>query len=170
MKEKLITLFAVMTFLGFFLSGCGCFQQEVKGEAPALQVTKAPPPAPKAPPKAKVTVFRGTVLFDFDTAELTSQGRQEISTYREEARAELSRAAKIRVTGHTDNVGSADYNRELSLLRATAVCNYLISMAVNPYKLEVRGEGETKPTADNSTKEGRARNRRVEVEVIGLGK
>jgi outer membrane protein OmpA-like peptidoglycan-associated protein len=170
MKTKLLALFVVMTLLGFFLSGCGCFQQAVEGEAPPPQATKAPPPAPKAPPEVKVMVFKETVLFDFDTADLTPQGKEEVRAYREGARAELSRADKIRVTGHTDNVGSENYNKELSLRRATAVCNYLISMAVNPYKLEVRGEGETKPVADNSTNGGRAKNRRVEVEVIGLGK
>jgi outer membrane protein OmpA-like peptidoglycan-associated protein len=53
---------------------------------------------------------------------------------------------------------------------ADAVRDYLVSIGVDPAKIEVSGEGMTRPIADNSSKEGRAKNRRVEVEVTGLGK
>jgi len=82
----------------------------------------------------------------------------------------MSRADKVKISGHTDNVGDSNYNMKLSLRRAEAVRDYLISLGLDPKKVEVIGEGMTKPIADNSTKEGRAKNRRVEVEVIGLGK
>ena len=118
----------------------------------------------------KAMVFEEVALFDIDKADLKPAGKEQIKAYREEARAELSRADKIKITGHTDNTGSADYNMKLSLQRAEAVRDYLVSLGVDPNKMEVSGEGVTKPVADNSTPEGRAKNRRVEIEVIGLEK
>ena len=74
------------------------------------------------------------------------------------------------ITGYTDNVGAPDYNATLSLKRAEAVRDHLISLGADPTKFEVSGAGEAKPIADNSTEEGRAQNRRVEVLVIGVEK
>ena len=82
----------------------------------------------------------------------------------------MSHAGKVIITGHTDNVGKPDYNLKLSLQRAEAVRDYLISLGADPQKFQVSGAGETKPIADNSTEDGRANNRRVEVEVIGVEK
>ncbi len=152
MKVKVLAYLLVVAFLGFSLSGC-CFSQKAVTEET---------------PKAKVMVFEEAALFDVNKADLKPQGKEQIKAYREEVRAEMSRADKIKVTGYTDNTGSADYNKKLSLRRAEAVRDYLISLGVDPNKLEVSGAGEANPVADNSTKEGRAKNRRVEVEVIGL--
>ena len=74
------------------------------------------------------------------------------------------------IIGYTDNVGTPDYNSTLSLQRAEAVRDSLISLGSDPKKLQVSGAGEAKPIADNSTEEGRAKNRRVEVGVIGVEK
>jgi len=82
----------------------------------------------------------------------------------------MSRADKVKVTGYTDSVGSAAYNKKLSLRRAEAVRDYLVSIGVDPAKLEVDGAGMDNPVADNKTAAGRAKNRRVEVVVIGVGK
>jgi OOP family OmpA-OmpF porin len=109
------------------------------------------------------------VLFDFDKAVLKPEGKEAIKSYREETRSKLSRADKVIITGHTDNKGTAAYNKKLSLRRAQSVRDYLVSLGVDPGKLEVRGEGLAKPIADNSTEEGRAKNRRVEIEVTGVG-
>ena len=79
-------------------------------------------------------------------------------------------ADKIVITGYTDNTGEAAYNSTLSLQRAEAVRDYLISLGADPKKFQVSGAGEAKPIADNTTPEGRAKNRRVEVEVVGVGK
>lgn len=149
-------------------------QYAVSYEFPPARVASAPrPPAAKpapapAPPTEKTILFNA-VLFDFDKADLKPEGKEAIKTYREEARSRLSRADKVIITGHTDNVGSAAYNKKLSLRRAQSVRDYLVSLGVDPKKLEIRGEGLRKPIADNSTEEGRAKNRRVEVEVVGLG-
>jgi len=122
------------------------------------------------PLSKKTMVFDAVALFDVDKADLKPEGKEQINKYREDAKAELSRADKITITGHTDNTGSAEYNMKLSLRRAEAVRDYLIGLGVDPAKLEVKGEGMTNPTADNSTAEGRAKNRRVEVDITGLEK
>jgi len=122
------------------------------------------------PLSKKTVVFDAVALFDFDKAELKPEGKEQIKAYREEATAELSRADKITITGHTDNVGAADYNMKLSQRRAEAVRDYLVGLGVDPAKLEVKGEGMANPMADNSTAEGRAKNRRVEVDITGLEK
>jgi len=147
------------------------YQYAVSYEFPPPQVASAPAPAPKpapAPPSEKTILF-GAVLFDFDKAVLKPEGKEAIKTYREEARAKLSRADKVIITGHTDNKGTAAYNKKLSLRRANSVRDYLVSLGVDAKKLVVRGEGLTKPVADNKTEEGRAQNRRVEIELVGAG-
>ena len=69
------------------------------------------------------------------------------------------------VKGHTDNVGNADKNLQLSKDRAAAVCDYLISKGVQKENIESEGFGQTKPIASNNTKAGRAKNRRVEIDM-----
>ena len=115
-------------------------------------------------------LFQEAALFDLNKAVLKPEGKEQILKYREETKAGLNTAEKIIITGHADSTGTAAYNKKLSLRRAEAVRDYLISLGADPSKMEVSGEGETKPIADNKTKEGRAKNRRVEVEVIGLDK
>ncbi len=72
----------------------------------------------------------------------------------------------VEIAGHTDNIGSAEYNLKLSQRRAEAVRQYLINKGVPPERIYARGYGETQPIADNSTEEGRAKNRRVELRII----
>jgi outer membrane protein OmpA-like peptidoglycan-associated protein len=119
---------------------------------------------------AKVMTFPEAALFEFGKAELKPEGKEKIREYREEAKAELSRADQVAITGYTDNVGEADHNATLSLQRAEAVRDQLISLGADPSKFHVSGAGETNPIVDNSTDEGRAKNRRVEVAVLGVGR
>lgn len=72
---------------------------------------------------------------------------------------------KIEISGHTDDVGKSDYNKKLSLNRAEAVYNYLITKGVSPIRLTYIGYGESKPLVDNATPENRALNRRIEIKV-----
>ncbi|WP_246357347.1 OmpA family protein [Pyxidicoccus fallax] len=74
---------------------------------------------------------------------------------------------KVRVEGHTDNTGSADYNLDLSQRRADAVVKYLVGKGVAAERLEAKGFGPAQPIADNKTKDGRAKNRRVEFKIVG---
>lgn len=73
---------------------------------------------------------------------------------------------QILVVGHTDSVGSEQYNLELSLRRANAVADYLIGHGVSAARMGTEGHGEMEPLASNDTPEGRARNRRVEIFVV----
>lgn len=72
--------------------------------------------------------------------------------------------------GHTDSTGAAGYNQKLSNRRAEAVKAYLVSKGIESNRIYTEGKGLTQPVADNKTKEGRAKNRRVEVEVVGTRK
>jgi OOP family OmpA-OmpF porin len=135
-----------------------------------------PPPAPvqemkKAPLQSKTMVFEAAALFDFDKSDLKPEGKEQIKAYRDKVKEDMSRADKVKITGHTDNIGKPEYNMKLSLRRAETVRDYLISFGgIDPKKLEVIGKGENNPIAENSTEKGRAKNRRVEIEVIGLEK
>jgi OOP family OmpA-OmpF porin len=102
--------------------------------------------------------------------DLKPEGKEQLKAYREKAKADLSSAEKVKVVGYTDNAGTAEHNSKLSQQRAEVVRDYLVSIGVDPKKLEAIGAADANPIADNSTKEGRARNRRVEIEVTGLGK
>lgn len=134
-----------------------------------------PPPPPVAkvtppPPPPKTMVFQSAALFDFNKFNLKPEAKEKIKEYREQVRDDMSRADKVKITGYTDNVGTEAYNKKLSLKRAEAVRDYLVSLGADPGKLQVSGEGMANPAADNGTAEGRAKNRRVEVEVVGLSK
>ena len=118
----------------------------------------------------KVMIFPEAALFEFGKSDLKPEGKEKIQDYREQAKEELGRADKVIIIGYTDNVGTPDYNSTLSLQRAEAVRDSLISLGADPKKLQVSGAGEAKPIADNRTEEGRAKNRRVEVGVIGVEK
>lgn len=74
----------------------------------------------------------------------------------------------LRVTGHTDSTGSADYNYNLSNRRATSVSNYLASRGIEQSRLITQGMGPDQPIASNSTDAGRAQNRRVELQIVAV--
>jgi len=73
----------------------------------------------------------------------------------------------IIAVGHTDSVGTDAYNQRLSVRRSEAVKAYLTSKGVEKNRVYTEGKGEKQPVADNKTRDGRAKNRRVEIEVIG---
>ncbi len=119
---------------------------------------------------AQAMIFPEAALFEFGKSELKPEGKEKIEAYREQAKEELGRAEHVIVTGYTDNVGEPDHNATLSLKRAEAVRDQLVSLGADPTKFEVNGAGDATPIADNSTELGRAKNRRVEVAVIGTEK
>lgn len=103
------------------------------------------------------------VLFDFDSADIHEEGQALLDTVEE--KSEICTGLMITVTGHTDSVGDPAYNRDLSMRRASAVVDYLVSNGADPAHLTAVGYGETQPRASNDTDEGRARNRRIEFRV-----
>ena len=137
-------------------------------QPPVILVAKdVPKPVANVPVLA---VFEESLFFDFDKSDLKPKGKEKLKAYREQAKEILGSADKIKISGHTDNIGTAEYNMGLSQRRAEAVAEYLKSLGVDPAKMEIKGEGLSRPMFDNRTKEGRAKNRRVEVEVRGYKK
>jgi OOP family OmpA-OmpF porin len=106
-------------------------------------------------------------LFTIDSDVLTDEGKMAIEDLRKSLGSELNQAYAAVIIGHADNTGNARHNQDLSLRRAKSVKNYLVSTGTPEQKLRVIGKGEKKPIASNSTKDGRAQNRRVEIIVIG---
>lgn len=102
--------------------------------------------------------------FDFNQAILKAEDKQRLDEVAAQLK-ELPEGATIRITGYTDNVGSAEYNQELSMRRAQAAQEYLVSHGVGETHIVISGMGEANPVASNDTAEGRALNRRAEIEI-----
>ncbi|GAB2711252.1 OmpA family protein [Halomonas garicola] len=102
------------------------------------------------------------VNFEFDSAKLTRQAEQELSEVAE--KLEHNTDVRVRIDGHTDSVGSAQYNKELSQRRAESVASYLQSHGIQKNRMNSTGYGEERPVASNDTDAGRAENRRVELD------
>ena len=131
--------------------------------APAPAPAPAPKPAP-APVKEKVTMA-ADAHFDFDKAVLKPEGKAKLDDL--VGKLKVVDLEVIIAIGHTDSIGSNAYNQKLSIRRASAVKAYLVSKGIEANRIYTEGKGETQPVADNKTKEGRAKNRRVEIEVVG---
>jgi outer membrane protein OmpA-like peptidoglycan-associated protein len=112
-------------------------------------------------------LFPGAALFERRSAELSEQGQAVLDQHRMDAKDLLNRAAYIEIVGHTDNVGDENENMQLSKQRAASVRDYLIGKGHDASKMVTAGKGETMPIASNDTEEGRAKNRRVQILVLG---
>lgn len=134
----------------------GHYVFDKKAEPP--KVATAPPPPPSPPPP--MAVLTGT-SFAFDSFQLTSAAMAELQDTIESLKANSS--LRIRIDGHTDNVGPDAYNKLLSERRAQAVKDYIVGEGIAADRIQIRGLGPSSPVADNSTPAGRAQNRRVEV-------
>ncbi|MCX7961059.1 MAG: OmpA family protein [Burkholderiales bacterium] len=136
---------------------------------PDLVPKPAPKPEPKPEPKPKPIAEKVTlaadVLFDFDKAALKPEGKSKLDDLANKIR-DINLEVVIAI-GHTDSIGSDAYNQRLSVRRAESVKAYLVSKGVEPNRIYTEGKGEKQPVASNKTREGRAKNRRVEIEVIG---
>ncbi len=108
--------------------------------------------------------FDSGILFGFDSSELTSGARTNLSALANSLN-DLEEDAILMVAGHTDSTGSDAYNQTLSERRAAAAANYLAQAGMNPVQLQTLGLGETEPVADNATEAGQVQNRRVEVAI-----
>ena len=102
------------------------------------------------------------VLFDFDKFEIKPEAYPVLDKI--VSLVKQNPQLKMEIQGHTDNVGSAQYNQKLSENRAKAIVDYLVRNGIDPEKLDYRGYGLTQPVASNDTEDGRAENRRVQLE------
>jgi OmpA-OmpF porin, OOP family len=132
--------------------------------APAPDPAPAPAPAPQPPAATKVT-YAADAFFDFDKAVLKPEGKAKLDDLIGKIK-DINLEVIIAV-GHTDSVGADAYNQKLSVNRAEAVKAYLVSKGIEKNRVYTEGKGEKQPVADNKTAEGRAKNRRVEIEVVG---
>ncbi len=134
--------------------------------APAAEPAPAPTPAPAAaaPTSEKVT-FAADAFFDFDKSVLKPEGKAKLADL--VSKLQGTDIEVIVATGHTDWTGTDAYNMKLSMRRAKAVKAFLVSKGIPASRIYTEGKGESQPVADNRTREGRAKNRRVEVEVVG---
>ena len=127
-----------------------------------------PAPAPKPAPVAEKVTLAADVLFDFDKSVLKPEGKSKLDDLANKVKA-INLEVVIAI-GHTDSIGSDAYNQKLSVRRAESVKAYLVSKGVEPNRIYTEGKGEKQPVASNKTKDGRQKNRRVEIEVIGTRK
>ncbi|MFZ9545145.1 MAG: outer membrane protein OmpA [Hylemonella sp.] len=132
--------------------------------APAPVAKPKPAPAPQPPAATKVT-YAADTFFDFDRAVLKADGKAKLDDLVQKVKS--INLEVIIAVGHTDWIGTDAYNQKLSVRRSEAVKAYLISKGIDKNRIYTEGKGEKQPVADNRTKEGRAKNRRVEVEVVG---
>ena len=156
---------------------CDGALKPVVAEAPVVAPPPAPAPAPVAPPapapvpvvapvpsSEKVT-YAADAFFDFNKADLKQEAKTKLDDLVSKTK-EINLEVIIAV-GHTDAIGGDAYNDKLSVKRAESIKTYLTSKGVEANRVYTEGKGKKQPVADNKTAEGRAKNRRVEIEVVG---
>ena len=131
---------------------------------PPVAVVPAPV-VPVAPPAATKITYAADAFFDFDKSVIKPEGKAKLDDLI--SKIQGINLEVIIAVGHTDSVGSDTYNQKLSVRRSEAVKAYLVSKGIEKNRVYTEGKGEKQPVADNKTAEGRAKNRRVEIEVVG---
>ena len=130
----------------------------------APRAAPAPAPAP-APAVATKVTYAADAFFDFDKSVIKAEGKAKLDDL--VGKIKGINLEVIIAVGHTDSVGSDSYNQKLSVKRSEAVKAYLVTKGIEKNRVYTEGKGEKQPVADNKTAEGRAKNRRVEIEVVG---
>lgn len=145
--------------------GCdGALAPVVAAPAPPPPPAPVVTPPPAAPAATKVT-YAADAFFDFDKSVVKPAGKEKLDELISKIKG--INLEVIIAVGHTDSVGSDSYNQKLSVRRSEAVKAYLVSKGIEKNRVYTEGKGEKQPVADNRTAEGRAKNRRVEIEVVG---
>lgn len=129
---------------------------EIKQTVPGATVTREG--------EGIIVKFDSGLLFDVNKTDIKPAAQTNLQGLATSLRNNPQ--TNILIVGHTDNTGTADYNQDLSVRRAEAVKAYINADGIDPARLSVSGKGETEPIADNSTPDGRAKNRRVEIVIV----
>jgi OOP family OmpA-OmpF porin len=130
----------------------------------ARPATPPAPPPPPAPVSEKVT-FAADAFFDTGKSVLKPDAQAKLTDLVDKTKG--VNLEVIIAVGHTDSTGSAALNQRLSVSRAEAVKKFLTGKGIEANRVYTEGKGFSQPVADNKTAEGRSKNRRVEVEVVG---
>jgi OmpA-OmpF porin, OOP family len=133
--------------------------------APAAMAPKAAAPAAAPAAAAAKVTYAADAFFDFNKSVLKPEGKAKLDDL--VGKVKGINLEVIIAVGHTDSVGADAYNQKLSVARSEAVKAYLVSKGIEKNRVYTEGKGEKQPVADNKTKEGQAKNRRVEIEVVG---
>jgi len=104
------------------------------------------------------------ILFEFDSYQLNEEAKKTLDAIYEVLKNYPDR--EIQISGHTDNIGTEEYNLELSEKRAKAVANYLLEKGLKEDQISYKGYGSSIPIAPNDTPENRSKNRRVEIFIL----
>jgi OOP family OmpA-OmpF porin len=160
------------------VADCDGALKPVVAAAPApMAPAPAPMPAPAAPapapapaviapvPSSEKVTYAADAFFDFNKADLKQEAKTKLDDLVSKTK-EINLEVIIAV-GHTDSIGGDAYNDKLSVKRAESIKTYLTSKGVEANRVYTEGKGKKQPVADNKTAEGRAKNRRVEIEVVG---
>ena len=132
--------------------------------APPAPLPAAAPVVPVAPVSEKVT-YAADAFFDFDKSALKPEGRAKLDDL--VSKMGGMNLEVVIAVGHTDSVGTDAYNQKLSIRRSESVKAYLQTKGIEKNRIYTEGKGEKQPVADNKTSDGRTKNRRVEIEVVG---
>lgn len=125
------------------------------GERPCRRWFSVPPSEPVVEP-----IVLRDVHFDFDSAHIKPESLHNLD---DDVEALKKSDAKVVIVGHTDDIGTDQYNEELSKKRAESVMQYFIQQGISPSRMAAEGRGDTQPVATNETEQGRAENRRTEL-------
>jgi outer membrane protein OmpA-like peptidoglycan-associated protein len=112
--------------------------------------------------------FASGLLFDFDSDDVKPTARENLRSLAQSL--DKYPGSDLLILGHTDSVGTAEYNKGLSVRRADAAAEYLVTQGVTRTRIATGGLGEEEPVTSNETTEGRGRNRRVEVAIYASEK
>jgi OOP family OmpA-OmpF porin len=139
--------------------------KEPVSPAPTIAAAPEPAPAPAPVPTAEKVTFAADAFFDFDKSTLKAEGKAKL----DDLASKLTgmNLEVIIAVGHTDSVGTDAYNQKLSMRRSEAVKSYLVAKGIEANRVYTEGKGEKQPVESNKTAAGRAKNRRVEIEVVG---
>ena len=187
MKRGMMTLMAALSMAALMAAGCAN-KEVVKTEEPVVKVEAPAPVKPEAPPVEQpkveqpqvveqpkppeqpavapapaVTVFE-TIYFDFDKSDLRPDAREVLTKSAELLKGKND--GKIRIEGHCDERGSAEYNLALGERRANSALQYLLTLGVAPDKLTVISYGKEKPAVQGSDESAWSKNRRAEFVVV----